>query len=151
MSAKTTSWARSADFYCGMLLLAIAASGIWLVSDLDVGGAREMGPAYFPLLVSGALAILSLIMIVRSFVHAEPEVGRFEFRPLLAILFAFLVFAALIDKAGLLISIFAQLAVAHFATPQTRWLETLLFAVGLAIFSMVVFVVLLKMPVALFP
>ena len=40
------------DFYSGLLLVSVAACCIWLVSDLDVGSAREMGPAYFPLMVS---------------------------------------------------------------------------------------------------
>lgn len=144
-------WRGNIDFYCGLLLLSISALAIWTVSDLDFGNAQEMGPAYFPLVVAGLLGAMSLFMIVRGLLTRGEPVGRIEIRPLVFILASFLAFGLLLKPAGLLIAIGAQVALAHFATPETKLVETLLFALGLAVFSAVVFVYLLGIPVSLIP
>jgi putative tricarboxylic transport membrane protein len=53
--------------------------------------------------------------------------------------------------AGLIIAIVAQVAIAHFASTETKPLESVLFAVGLAAFSAIVFVYLLGIPMSLLP
>ena len=49
----------------------------WLVSDLDVGSAREMGPAYFPLMVSLVLAAMGLILMAKGVLVARTFGSRF--------------------------------------------------------------------------
>lgn len=146
-----TFWRGNIDFYCGLLLLSIAALAIWLVSELDFGTAREMGPAYFPLVVAGLLGAMSLFMVVRGIVRPEGEMAPIEIRPLFFILLSFLAFGLLIVRGGLVLAILAQVGLAHFASPETRVVETILFALGLALFSSVVFVYLLGIPVSLLP
>jgi putative tricarboxylic transport membrane protein len=124
---------------------------MWLVSDLDVGSAREMGPAYFPLTVAFLLAVMGLILIGRGVLVTGPAVQGFELRPLVFIILSFVAFGALITVAGLVPAILAQVAIAHFATTETRPLESLLFGIALAAFSAVLFVYLLRIPVSLFP
>ena len=139
------------DFYCGLLLLSISALAIWLVSDLDIGTAGEMGPAYFPLAVASILGAMSLFMLVKGFLRDGQPVAHFEIRPLFLILLSFGVFGVVIAHGGLVLAILAQVAVAHFASPETKILESILFALGLAVFSAVLFVYLLGIPVSLFP
>jgi Tripartite tricarboxylate transporter TctB family len=139
------------DFYSGLLLISAGACCIWLVSDLDLGSAREMGPAYFPLLVSFALAVMGLILMAKGLLVAGPSVRGVELRPLILVLLAFGAFGALIVPAGLILAILALVAIAHFASPETRPLESLLIGIGLASFSAVVFVYLLGIPVSLLP
>jgi hypothetical protein len=141
----------SVDFYSGLLLVSAAACCIWLVSDLDVGTAREMGPAYFPLMVSIMLAAMGLILMARGLFVKGPSVSGFEFRPLLWITLSFVAFGLLVAPAGLLLAILAQVAIAHFASSETRPLESVLFGIGLAAFSAIVFVYFLGVPVSLLP
>lgn len=139
------------DFYSGLLLIAVAGVAIWLVSDLDVGTTREMGPGYFPLMVAVLLGGCGLVMTVRGLLRAGPGVDHFELRPLVLVLLSFVAFGALIRPAGLLIAILAQVGIAHFASSEARPIESLLFGLGMAAFSAVLFVYLLRVPVSVLP
>lgn len=139
------------DFYSGLLLASAAACCIWLVSDLDVGSAREMGPAYFPLMVSLVLGAMGLILMIKGVLVEGPSIKGFEFRPLFFVVLSFVVFGALIVPAGLVLAILAQVAIAHFASAETRPLESLLSGIGLASFSAIVFAYFLGVPVSLLP
>lgn len=148
---KWAYWRNSIDFYCGMLLIVTAAFCLWLIADLDVGTSREMGPAFFPLIIAVILGGMGAIMMGRGLFMEGPAVGHIEIRPLFFILLSFVVFGVLIARAGLIVAICAQVAVAHFASPETKPVETLLFALGLSTFSTIVFVYLLGIPVSVFP
>ena len=139
------------DFYSGLLLIAVAAGASWLVSDLDVGSAREMGPGYFPLMIAVLLGGIGLVMLVRGLLLPGPEVQHFELRPLFFVLLSFVAFGVLIRPAGLVIAILAQVGIGHFASAEARPLESLLFGLGMAAFSVVLFVYLLRVPVSVLP
>jgi hypothetical protein len=142
----------SADVFCGLLLLAISAFSIWVNSDLEFGSSRDIGPGYFPVLISCALGLLSLLMILRGLVMQGDSVEALDIRPVVFVLASFIAFAVIISyKAGLIPAVLVQVLIAHFACRDARPVESLLIGVGLAGFSAVVFVLLLKMPVGLLP
>ena len=141
----------SIDFYSGLLLVAVAAGCIYLVSDLDVGSAQEMGPAYFPLMVSIIVGAMGLVMMGRGLFVPGPAIGHLELRPLFFVLLSFVAFGVLVVPAGLIIAILVQVGIGHFASSETRPLESLLFGLALAGFSAVLFVYLLRVPVSLLP
>jgi len=140
-----------ADLACGLLLLAIASFSLWVNADLDFGSARDIGPGYFPVLISWAIAVLSVIMIIRGLIAKGDMIEPVDGRPLFFILSSFIAFALLIRPAGLIAAILAQVVLAHFACRDARPLESVLIGAGLALFSSIVFVMLLKLPVALLP
>jgi putative tricarboxylic transport membrane protein len=70
---------------------------------------------------------------------------------LICILLSFTAFGVLVERAGLIIAILAQVAIAHFASVETRWRQSLVSGVLLAAASAVIFVWLLKIPVDLLP
>lgn len=140
-----------ADLACGLLLLAIASFSLWVNADLDYGSARDIGPGYFPVLISWAIAILSVIMIMRGLFVKGDVIETLDGRPIFFILASFIAFALLIRPAGLILAILAQVVLAHFACRDARPLESVLIGAGLALFSSIVFVMLLKLPVALLP
>lgn len=146
-----TSWRTSADLYCGLLLLSIAIFGVWINSDLDFGAARDMGPGYFPIAISCILGGVSLILVMRGVAAPADQIGSFDLRPVLLLLLSFLAFAFLINIAGLIIAIVAQVAIAHFACRDAKPWESALVCVGMAAFSSAVFVLLLKLPIKLLP
>jgi len=139
------------DVYSGLLLLAISTLALWLASSLSLGDATEMGPGYFPTVISVVLGMISVAIIVRGLITPGQEVAPIEIRPLAAVIFSFVVFALLLPRAGLVIAIGAQVAVAHFGSPETKVQESVLFAIGLAIFSAVLFIYVLGIPLSLFP
>lgn len=140
-----------ADIACGLLLLAVAAFSLWVNADLEFGSARDIGPGYFPVLISWAIALLSVVMVIRGVVIKGDTIEAVDGRPIFFILASFVAFALLIRTAGLVAAVFAQVALAHFGCRDARALESVLIGAGLALFSSIVFVVLLKLPVALLP
>ncbi len=70
---------------------------------------------------------------------------------MICILLSFTAFGVLVERAGLIIAILAQVAIAHFASVETRWRQSLVTGVLLAAASAVIFVWLLKIPVDLLP
>lgn len=139
------------DFYSGLLMVVIAALAAWLVSDLDLGSTREMGPAYFPLMVALLLGGIGAVLMGRGLLAPGVPVGHFELRPLFFVLASFVAFALLIRPAGLVVAILAQVGIAHFASIEARPVESLLFGLALAAVSAILFVYLLGIPVSIFP
>ena len=51
------------DLASGIVLLLLAAIGLWLNTDHTLGSARRMGPGYMPMLVFGVEAVLGLAVL----------------------------------------------------------------------------------------
>ena len=49
------------DFDAGLIYLAVGLSAIYMGSELPMGTALKMGPAYFPTLLAGLLSFSGLI------------------------------------------------------------------------------------------
>ncbi|HEX5777462.1 MAG TPA: tripartite tricarboxylate transporter TctB family protein, partial [Xanthobacteraceae bacterium] len=68
------------DFWCGLLLIAIAAIFVLGLIDLPIGSAFRMGPGYFPLLLTILLALLGLAILSNGLRVEGPEVGAIPLR-----------------------------------------------------------------------
>lgn len=141
----------SADLYLGVLLLLISGVVIWYISGLEIGTIRRMGSGFFPMALALILAGFGLVLAIRGVVTNGIGAGPITLRPLLLILLSFVVFAMLVDRIGLILAIFAQIAVAHFASDETKIYQSVIFGAVLAVLSAGVFVGLLNMPVELLP
>ena len=139
------------DFFSGLLLVAISSVAILYIWRLEIGTAREMGPGFFPLGIAAVLFAMGLFLCGRGVLVEGAAVGAIQIRPLGLILLSFFAFAVLIDRFGLIAAILAQVAVANFASTETSLLQSILFGILLAVFSSVVFVWLLGIPVSLLP
>jgi hypothetical protein len=57
------------DFWSGVMFVGVGAFFlIWAVANYQMGTAVRMGPAYFPVLLGGLLAVLGAIVLMGSFV-----------------------------------------------------------------------------------
>src|SRR5512141_2951540 len=74
------------DFWAGLMFLGFGV-GFMLVSfNYPMGSAVRMGPAYFPTVLGGMLAILGGMVFFRAFVSKfEHPLKVFLFRPLLLV------------------------------------------------------------------
>lgn len=148
---KPFTWRGNTDFYSGLLLAAIAAFALVYVRTLDIGTVQKMGPGYFPLGLALILLGMGLVLIVKGALSGGPAVETIHVRPLFFVLLSFALFGVLVERAGLICAILAQVLVAHFGSRETRFTESLIVSVGLAAVSSVLFVWLLKIPVSLLP
>lgn len=135
----------------GLLMVAIGVAALAATSDLTVGRAGSMGPGYVPRWLALAIALFGLGLSVRAVLARRQAFPAMGLRPLLLISASLGLFALLLPLAGLAIASFATIICAGLAAADTRHLENVLFAVALTVFAVVLFVVALGMPVAIWP
>lgn len=124
---------------CGALFIAVGAIFAFQSLDLEIGTAFRMGPGYFPLLLSGILVILGLIILVQATrVEGEP-VGPIAFRGMLFILPAPIFFGLTVRGLGFVPALFVTAFIACFASARMKLLTALVISVALTIFSVAVF------------
>ena len=134
------------DLGAGLVFVAIGAAGLYFGQDLAFGSAARMGPGYFPILLSYLIIGVGLVLAVKALATDGPPIEAIHIRPLFAILAAILAFGILIDRVGLALTTALLTIGAAFARRQVNWKETLLLAVGLALFTVGVFVYGLSQP-----
>ena len=134
------------DLGAGVVFILIGSAGILFGQDLAVGSAARMGPGYFPMLLSWLIIAIGLVLTVKSFATQGPPIPPIHLRPLVAIVAAILAFGLLIDRIGLALTAAVLVIGAAYARRDVDRGETLLLAVGLALFTVGVFVYALKQP-----
>jgi len=137
------------DFWAGFLFLVAGLAAIWLARDYPAGTALRMGPGYFPTALGGLLSVVGLAGIARACYRSGAPVPRLHGRLLAYVLGATLVFGLLILQAGLIAGVFVFTLVGAAASVHFRWRTALLLAGGLALFSVLVFVKALGLPIPL--
>lgn len=139
------------DFFAGLLLLVIAIAITIAAFDLRIGTPARMGPGFLPLAVGVLLAAVGVSVMISARYNVDPRPTFQNLRPLLALLSGFIAFALLIVDFGLALAAFAAVFLASFAAPGRRWLEAALFAAALSAFAILVFIVVLDMPLQVWP
>jgi hypothetical protein len=141
------------DLAAGALFVALAALFAALAAGYELGTAFKMGPGYFPLVLAGALALLGLVLVVRSLrlsagVRGE-AIGALPWRALALVAVTPLVFGLTIRGLGFIPSIVLVVLISAAASRHTRKTDAVLLAGGLAFFSWAVFVEGLGLPLSL--
>ena len=138
------------DFWTGIIFLFVGLAALYIGQDYPMGTAGRMGPAYFPTILGSLLAMIGLTAIIRSCVRSGAAIGRFHIREIVLILSAILLFGILMRGAGLVPAVLLLVLLSAYASAQFTWPASLLLALGLAAFSVVVFVKLLGLPMPIF-
>src|SRR5262249_51599247 len=75
------------DFWAGLMFISFGLGFMYVSGNYPMGTAVRMGPAYFPTVLGGILAVLGAVVFFRAFVSKEPaplQVFPFRVWPLLA-------------------------------------------------------------------
>lgn len=150
------------DFYAGLLFMLVGGTFAWGAVDYQVGSSARMGPGYFPLLLGVMLALLGAVMMLRAATgqtQADQAVGRWAWKPLLAIISANVLFGVAlagiavvrVPALGLMVGIYLMTFVASLGGERFRLKETALLATALAVLSYLAFVLLLKLQLPVWP
>jgi hypothetical protein len=134
------------DLGAGVVFILIGVAGIVFGRDLAFGSAARMGPGYFPTLLSYLIIAIGLVLAIRSLAADGPPIPPIHLRPLAVILAAILAFGLLIDRIGLALTAAVLTVGAAYARRDVNLVETLLLALGLALFAVGVFVYALTQP-----
>jgi hypothetical protein len=134
------------DFAAGITFILIGAAGIAFGFDLRMGTAARMGPGYFPMLLSGLIIAIGLVVAGRSLTLEGPPIERIHVRPVLFILAAILIAGFLLNMIGIALTAMVVALIAAYARRQVNLTETLILGAVMGLFSVVVFVYALQQP-----
>jgi hypothetical protein len=143
--------ARSKEFWSGVLFLAIGCIAVGMAQHYPIGSVSRMGPGYFPLVLGGTLALLGLIFIIRAFLIESTPLTGTNFTAITCVLGSASLFAGFLDSLGLAISSLLLIVVAYAGGAEFHVRKVTALAVGLAIFVVVLFAVLLRLQVPIGP
>ena len=122
------------DVVAGLLLIALAAFGLWTSRTYPVGSAANMGPGYFPRGMCWIIIALGVILMASN-LRTPLELSNFaetlKFRPVFFVAAAYIAFAFTLKPLGLLPAILVLIVIASFAVPKRSLWELLLVIVSL--------------------
>jgi len=139
------------DFWAGLMFIGFGVGFAVVAQNYQMGTSVRMGPAYFPTMLGWLLAVIGLWIAVKSFLVSGGSVGKFYFRPLILIVLATVLFGILLKPLGLVLSLVVLVGVGAFGGFEFRWKEVTILYVVLAVFSVLVFVKGLGLPIPVWP
>ena len=132
---------RSADFWAGVLFLAIGAFFFRYSAYINLGTLAQMGPRYMPVIACVMLMVIGGILVIKGMIVAGGErVGPVAIRPLIVVPTASIVFAAVYNLAGLMAASVALVLIVALAGMRFRLAELLLLAIGLSALLYAIFI-----------
>jgi hypothetical protein len=134
------------DFWTGLIYIFFGSSAVLIARDYGMGTGGKMGPAYFPTILGGLLLIIGAISVIRSFISHGAPIGTFAFKGLALVSASVLLFGIVVRGAGLAIALPLLVIISAYASTRFRWRPTLIMAVGLTIFCVLVFLKGLGIP-----
>ena len=139
------------DFWSGLMFIGFAAVTLIAASGYSMGRGGRMGPGYFPTLLGAVLALLGLILLVRSFAIRGEAVERIQLRPLLVLTICVVLFGLMIQPLGLVIALSVTTFVVAIAGREVRFKEAALLSTGLTLVAVFIFVFALRLPLPIWP
>jgi hypothetical protein len=139
------------DFWAGMLFVVVGGTAAWMASGYRMGTAQAMGPGYLPTILAWGVIVCGVVVATRSVAVDGPKVSAIGWRPAVLVFGAVAAFGLLIDRFGLVAAILAAVFIGAAAYRGTRILEVALLALGLTVFSVVLFVLLLGQAIPIWP
>jgi hypothetical protein len=139
------------DFWAGLMFIAFGIGFLIVAQNYAMGTAVRMGPAYFPTVLGGLLALIGLAIFVESFVAKGERVPRIVFRPMTLIIVSIVLFGVLLKPLGLIVSTAILIGLGALGGHEFRLKEVVILYAVLVVFSVLVFVRGLGLPIPVCP
>ncbi len=142
------------DFWSGLMFLVTGAAFAVGATNYSMGTSARPGAGYFPLILSVILAIMGAIMLFEALTieteDGEP-IGSIAWRPLIVIVLAITVFAILLPRMGMVVTVPILIIIVSFAGDEFGWLGVIVMSVVLTAFSWLIFIKGLGLTIPLWP
>jgi len=139
------------DFCAGLIFLFFGALAAYIARDYPMGSAVRMGPGYFPYLLGILLALLGVVICIKSLVAHGERIESASLRALLLVLGAIGVFAGTIESAGIIIATALLVGIGAAASPESRLRELVVLIVFMLALAVGLFTYGLGLPFKIFP
>ncbi|HEX7229667.1 MAG TPA: tripartite tricarboxylate transporter TctB family protein [Candidatus Binatia bacterium] len=134
------------DFWAGLIYILFGSVAIFVGRDYPIGTAFRMGPAFFPTILGGLLCVIGALSVIRSFINVGDAIGRFAIKGLILVTGSIFVFGFLVRELGVAVALPILVIISAYASTKFRWGATLVMAVGLTVFCVLVFLKGLGIP-----
>jgi putative tricarboxylic transport membrane protein len=135
----------------GLVLVVIASLAMIAMRHLRFGSLQQMEAGFLPITTAFLLLVIGVMKIVQGYlVDGEPIEGE-RIIPLLSTLAGISVFALMIERLGLPISVIALVVVCSIGIEGANIRQALLLAVLLAAGCVGLFIYALRLPFGIFP
>lgn len=138
------------DFWCGLLLIAIAAIFAAGLADIPIGTAFRMGPGYYPMVLMILLGFLGLVILINGLRVEGKPVGAIPLRALFLVALPIVFFGFTLRGLGLVPSLAITVIATTFAARNWNPVVALLTTAALVVGSIAIFVYGLGLPLSLF-
>jgi Tripartite tricarboxylate transporter TctB family len=140
------------DVLAGLMFIAFGSWGLIAAADLEIGTLAEMGPAYFPRAICGILILLGVAITLTGFPKGSATlVEPWALRPIAMVSIASLAFAALLERAGIVLAITATVFIGVRAGERLKLLPLVALTAALILASVALFVWALGMRIPVWP
>ncbi|MBF9034328.1 hypothetical protein HKCCE2091_08760 [Rhodobacterales bacterium HKCCE2091] len=131
----------------GVVLLAFGIAMLAIGWDYPVGRLTQMGPGYLPMAIGTLVCLLSAAILWLDLSDTGIAAGpAIQWRGLIFVSAAILVFAGLVEATGLVPAMFLAVVVSKLADRNNRPLGILVYAVLATIAGWLLFLVVLELP-----
>jgi len=141
------------DLLSGLLFIAVGAFAALEARNYSLGTAAKAGPGFFPFCLGLVLIGLGVLTAVISIVTHAPRIARgaVQIRPFVWIIVPVLLFATILETAGLLVSTLVVSFLTCFASRDPRVKSAAIAAPILAMIVYAAFALLLKVQIPVWP
>ena len=139
------------DFATGLFFVAIGLAAYLIGADYAMGSAQRPGTGVLPRILSWCLMGTGGVLLIKGFLVQDVGLTRWAWRPVIMITVAAVAFSLTVDQLGLVVSMLISMTLAALGTPETRWGEYTLFALGMAVVGVGMFIWGLRMPIPIWP
>jgi hypothetical protein len=142
------------DFWAGLMFIALGVVFAWGATEYSFGSAARPGPGYFPFGLGILLALLGALVLLSALTLETEDggrVGRIAWRPLLIIVGAVVLFAFMLPRLGMIVSLPVLIFVAALAGDEFHWGEALVIGAVLTVASWGIFIYGLGLTIPVWP
>lgn len=135
----------------GGVLLVAGLVMLFFAWGYPTGTVNQMGPGFIPQAIGVLISSLAVAIIIVDLRAPQLEpAGAMHWRGMIFISAAIMIFAVLVDVAGLIPSIFLAVAVCMCADDEARLVPILIYASVATLFGWLLFLVALGLPIPAF-
>ena len=134
------------DIWSGLMLIGLGAAAILVARNYPFGTALRMGPGFFPVVLGGLLIVFGLTILALGLRQGESMAGSWSLRALIILPLSLVLFGLLMEYAGFVPAMLVLIFGSATASTEFRFVEVLLFSIGLTALSVAVFVWALGLP-----
>jgi uncharacterized protein YybS (DUF2232 family) len=137
------------DLIGGILLIAIGVFAVLHSRQYEFGELQRMGPGYFPTVLGILLAVLGLLVAVPALFREGTSI-KIEFKSLIWVMVSILIFAALLDHLGMIITSALAVTASSMAS-DIQWKARLILSGCVAAITYLIFSFGLGMVIPVWP